>query len=104
MRLNKSLFLELTNSSFPATGSNVDYQSLAGELVTFIVGDANGKERCANITLQEDSLVECDEEFNNTLTIITDKPNLMLGGANTTVTIMDSDGATPACVTTAKLF
>ncbi len=95
----------LTN--FPlllATGSDVDYQSLDGEQVTFLAGDANGMERCINITLQEDSLVECEEEFNVTLAIIMDKPNLMLGGATTTVIIMDSDGATPACATTVTLF
>ena len=72
----------------------MDYQSLLNEPVMFYAGDGNGTERCANITLNEDLLVECEEEFNITLAIATDKPNLILGNAYTTVSITDSEGMT----------
>ena len=70
----------------------MDYQSLIDEQVAFLVGDRNGTERCANITIQEDMLVECEEDFNITLTIVKEQQNLVLGEATTTVSIIDSDG------------
>ena len=73
----------------------MDYQSLLNEPVIFYAGDKNGTERCANITFIEDLLVECVEEFNITLAIVSDKPNLILGNAYTTVSITDSEGMTP---------
>ena len=69
-----------------------DYLILRDEQVMFLVGDMNGTERCANITIIEDFLVENEEEFMVTLAIVTDKPNLLLGNATTTVTIIDSNG------------
>ena len=74
---------------------NIDYQPLMNEMIVFLVGDSNGTERCVNITIEKDMLVECEEEFNVTLTIITDKPNLMLDQSTTIVSIIDSDGMTP---------
>ena len=73
---------------------DMDYQALMNEMVVFLAGDNNGTERCVNITIEEDLLVECEEEFNVTLTIITDKPNLVLDQSTTTVSIIDSDGMT----------
>ena len=73
---------------------DMDYQSLMNEMVVFLVGDSNGTERCMNITIEEDMLVECEEEFNVTLNIITDKPNLILDQSTTIVSIIDSDGMT----------
>ena len=70
----------------------MDYQSLLNEQVMFYAGDGNGTERCVNITLDDDLLVECEEEFNVTLAIATDKLNLILGNAYTTVSITDSEG------------
>ena len=73
----------------------MDYQSLLNEQVVFYAGDGNGTEKCVNITLYDDYLVEYEEEFNVTLAIATDKPNLILGNAYTTVSIMDSEGKIP---------
>ena len=78
---------------------DIDYQTLLNELVVFLVGDNNGTERCVNITIEEDMLVECEEDFNVTLTIITDKPNLILDQSTTIVSIIDSDGITPFLAT-----
>ena len=71
---------------------DIDYQTLIDEQVVFLVGDSNGTERCINITIEEDMLVECVEEFNVTLTITPEKENLIIDEATTTVSIMDSDG------------
>ena len=79
-------------SLLSANGDDVDYQSLLNEPVMFYAGDGNGTERCANITLNQDLLVECEEGFNVTLAIASDKPNLILGNAYTTVSITDSEG------------
>ena len=64
---------------------------LAGEEVTFMIGDADGQERCASIVLSEDDLVECEEDFTVSLALVTSKPNLSVGTDMTTVTISDSD-------------
>ena len=73
---------------------DMDYQSLVNEMVMFLAGDNNGTERCVNITVEEDMLVECEEEFNVTLDIITEKPNLNVDQSTTIVSIIDSDGTT----------
>ena len=70
----------------------MDYQSLVNEQLTFFPGDRNGSEWCTNITIQEDMLVECEEDFNITLSIVKEQQNLILGEATTTVSIVDSDG------------
>ena len=70
----------------------MDYQSLIDEQVVFLAGDTNGTERCVNITIMEDMLVECEEAFNITLAIAEEKSNLFLDDSTTTVSIMDSDG------------
>ena len=75
-----------------ATAMNMDYQSLTDEEVIFLPGDTNGTERCANITIQEDLLVECEEDFNVTLVIQAEKSNLFLENSITTVSIIDSNG------------
>ena len=59
--------------------------------MTFMVGDADGQERCATIALTEDDLVECEEDFTVSLALVTSNPNLSLGTEITTVTISDSD-------------
>ena len=81
-----------TTSLLSALGDDVDYQSIVNESVMFYAGDGNGTKRCANINLNKDLLVECEEEFNVTLAIASDKPNLILGNAYTTVSITDSEG------------
>ena len=80
-------------SHLPAT-VNMDYQPLTYEQVVFLVGDTNGTERCTNVTIIEDFLVECEEEFSITLDIPTEKTNLFLGDATTSVTLVDSNGTT----------
>ena len=69
----------------------MDYQSLIDEQVMFFAGDMNGTERCANITIQDDMLVECEEDFNITLTIQGEKSNLVLGNSIT----IDNNGKLP---------
>ena len=69
----------------------MDYQSLLNKPVMFYVGERNGSERCTNVTLNEDLLVECEEEFSVSLMIATDKPNLSLGNDVISVTIVDSN-------------
>ena len=59
--------------------------------MTFMIGDADGQERCANIDLMEDELVECEEDFTVSLGLVTSKPTLSLGMNVTTVIIEDSD-------------
>ena len=76
---------------------DMDYLPLINEPVIFVVGDSNGTERCANITIQEDMLVECEEEFNITLSVIKEQPNFILGEATTIVSILDSDGKILSC-------
>ena len=56
-----------------------------------MVGDPNGHERCANISLMNDILVESEEDFTVTLALVTSEPNLSLGTNTTTVSIEDSD-------------
>ncbi len=83
--------LEILCFLHPATGGT-DYAVLAAEAVTFLAGDADGQQRCADIALTDDTLVECAEDFTVSLALVTDKPNLSLGAADTTtVTIADSD-------------
>ena len=79
-------------SLHPATDIDMDYQPLTEEEVVFLVGDTNGTERCVNITILEDLLVEREEEFIVTLAIITSNANLFIDNANTTVSIIDNDG------------
>ena len=89
------VFFRKGTDLFLLLAMSMDYQSLMNEMVVFLVGDNNGTERCVNITIEEDMLVECEEEFNVTLTIITDKPNLILDQSTTIVSIIDSDGMIP---------
>ena len=65
------------------------------ETLLFLVGDSNGTERCVNITIEDDMLVECEEEFNVTLTIAAEKPNVIVHQSTTVVSIIDNDGMTP---------
>ena len=105
MRCRKSFLSVLYKTSFlSANGDDVDYQSLLNVPVMFYAGDGNGTERCANMTLNEDLLVECEEEFNITLAIASDKPNLILGNTYTTVSITDSEGMTPIHLQTTKFI
>ena len=76
---------------FHTATSGDDFTALLAEEVTFLVGDADGQERCATIDLTDDDLVECDEDFTVSLALVTSKPNLSLGTDSTTVTISDSD-------------
>ena len=75
-----------------STATNLDYEPLIDEQLMFLAGDSNGTERCINITILQDMLVECEEDFNITLTIVKEQQNLVLGEATTTVSIIDSDG------------
>ena len=92
------------SSLFSALGDGLDYLSLLNEPVMFYAGDENGTERCANITLKEDLLVECEEEFNVTLAIASDKQNLILGNAYTMVSITDSEGTYDTYTVKTTLF
>ena len=76
---------------FHTATSGDDFTALSAEEVTFLVGDADGQERCATVDLTDDDLVECDEDFTVSLALVTSKPNLSLGTDMTTVTISDSD-------------
>ena len=82
--------IKIDNKKVPTIHTAIsgnDFNMLLGEEVTFMVGDADGQERCADIDLVEDELVECDEDFTVSLALVTSKPNLSLGTVITTVAI-----------------
>ena len=64
---------------------------LSMEEVTFMVGDSDDQERCVDIVVMLDNVVECEEDFIVTLSLETEKPNFILDGNTTVVTIMDSN-------------
>ena len=77
-------------SPFNTAISGEDFTQLSEE-VTFMIGDADGQERCTNITLMADNLVECEENFTVSLALVTNKPNLSLGTDKSSVVIEDSN-------------
>ena len=61
-----------------------DYESVSSSLM-FPAGSINGSTQCINITITDDEVLEADETF--TVTLTTTTPRVMVGTAQTTVTI-----------------
>ena len=68
-----------------------DFATLSMEPVIFESGATDGTGMCVNISLSNDLMVECDENFTVSLTLVSSKRNLFLGQDSTSVTIEDSD-------------
>ena len=74
--------------SIPDTVSNDS--SLTTSMVTFGSGDISGSSKCFVFDLTEDTILECDEEFD---VEITGAGGASLGAQSTAVvTIQDNDG------------
>ena len=72
--------------------SDTDFDSLSTTR-TFSAGDGNTATACANISIEDDVLIEGDQDFAVTLSLVTMDMGVTLGSPiTTTVTIRDDDG------------
>ena len=68
---------------------SADYKILAGELLMFSVGSANGATACTNITIVDEDILEFDENFTFEITSSDPvEPNTLNGS----VLIINNDG------------
>lgn len=74
-----------------ATSVSGDYDLLSTQL-TFPSGSENSAEMCASVSVNSDNLVEFDEDFTITLSLVTFGASLHLGNSVSAVTLTDSDG------------
>ena len=52
----------------------------------------SGEMMCVMVTIMEDLLVECAEDFTVSLSLVTEADSVTVGQATTEVTIADNDG------------
>ena len=74
------------------TASSSDF-NFAPSSLTFMSGEGNGVNECLTVSITDDNMVECDEQFTVSLTLNTEGDSLSTGNTLTTVTIMDDDGS-----------
>lgn len=74
--------------------ASVDDYSLLNTsvLLTFSPGFSDGMQACTPITTNADLLVECEEDFSVTMTLVTQCPSIQLGNDMISVTLLDSNG------------
>ena len=75
-----------------AMGGSGDYGVVTSTKMDFTAGSSNGATRCLQVAITDDRLVECDEQFNVSLTLVTVGDQISTGNVITTITIMDNDG------------
>ena len=75
---------------FSASVEEGDFSPLNTAL-TFPTDSSDGDMVCANVTLLQDSMVECVEEFTVELMLDTNKDSLSLENNSTLITLLDSD-------------
>ena len=73
-----------------ATGG-ADYQDFIATL-TFPTGSGSGARECTDVQILDDDIVEANQIFNLTASIITPFPGASLNVSMGTVTIIDEDG------------
>ena len=100
MFLHVSTFLHvcIININFTITDYTVqtlpggaDYQDFMATL-TFPTGSGSGARECTDVQILDDDIVEADEIFNLTASIITPFPGASLNVSMGSVTIIDEDG------------
>lgn len=74
-----------------ATVGNGDMIELTRNL-TFAPGSGDGALMCSSVTVLEDDVVEGEEDFRTTLSLVTTRTSLTLGNSATNVTLADDDG------------
>ena len=74
-----------------ATDTEDDYDAVSATTLEFPAGSGNSLTRCITVDITDDLLIECDETFTVSLTLINSADNLNTDNTQTTVTITDSD-------------
>ena len=59
-------------------------------------GSGDGALMCSSVTVLEDDMIEGEEDFSITLTLVTTRTSLSLGNSATNVTLVDNDGKKPS--------
>lgn len=67
----------------------MDYVGLTNFSVNFFSGDQSGTRRCANVIINEDTIVEYDEMFNVILTENSDRLVIQNNRNSTVITIIE---------------
>ena len=75
-------------SCFPAAGG--DFVAVQ-ETLSFPSNSVPGTQRCVNISIIDDSVIEGPQEFGLVLSVPPESQGVTFSGANTTVTILDND-------------
>ena len=70
---------------------NSDYVGQSNVGITFFSGDVTGTNRCASITINEDSIVEYNETFNVILTENSDRLVIQSDRNNTQIIIIEDN-------------
>jgi hypothetical protein len=76
-----------------ATAGDGDFSSLSTSL-TFAPGSSDGALMCPSIAIVPDTVIEDEEDFSVTLSLVTTGASLSLGNNVTAVTHIDDDGTT----------
>ena len=71
--------------------NELDYEAIS-TVITFSVGSIDAEAQCLNVTIIEDALVEGNETFFVTLTLLTTELNVTTENDVTVVTITDNEG------------
>lgn len=78
----------ITNIGSATAG--VDYEAITTNL-TFAENSVDNTMQCINVTTIDDTLVEGNEFFTAMLSFVSSGVDVMLGGVESTVTIVDDD-------------
>ena len=75
---------------FIATIFGNDYSEVTAMNINFLTGSDVGDTACITVPILNDSLVECNEEFLVSLTVVSMRDTVLMGNTVTRVTIVDS--------------
>ena len=70
-----------------------DYEAIS-TTTTFAAGSTDAETQCLNVTITEDALVEGDETFIVTMTLLTTGVGVTTENDMSAITVMDNEGTT----------